>query len=653
MTVDINSEPVLRPDLLPIENHYFSVSRKQQLFSVSLYLILIFLATGLIQLTDNQVIKTLSLGFYFPGSGFLNWAGNGNPDQLIYVAASILTVFVFTLAVIFWLATGNVVLPFLIWIGAAIMAGIHSYSNPTSDPAHSWQSAETYAPLFCLSLVLFLFAILIVRHSKHLKKGKLLNHRTDNQISNSLKLYKNHVNEKPKIFKDELGLEDLQIMRLLLDRALQPLDQFNGFEWNDQFQSGAVRYQLNFMSYALSIAQSVHLPAFKGYLSEAQNNLILKQQDYRIWSYWKYENLWGNFKFGSDPIPRENIMYTGFVAAQISFFEANGNSNRFSNPHGFTCSDNSGNSYSYSLPEIIELLKTQYKSSKYGLLACEPNWIYPLCNFITASAIRTYDTTNRTHHWEEIKAGFKHRLETEFIRPDGMIIPFRSRFLGFAAPQIGGAIMQSFPCLFLNMILPEIAERQWQLFRHELKSKNLKRTCWPIDVGNYKFSRASSYTATAAAAVEFGDQDLANELMHLLDDECPKHVCQSVFHRDRSSLWAHSLELMARSGRKDAFKKLATIKAENKSDPYIKRLSYPDVLVAKAIHENNILSMVLYPGKKPGLYSVTIGNLNPNRSYRAFIKTKQTLHADDRGDATLNIPIYDRTEVHITPEDKY
>lgn len=653
MTVDINSEPVLRPDLLPIENHYFSVSRKQQLFSVSLYLILIFLATGLIQLTDNQVIKALSLGFYFPGSGFLNWAGNGNPDQLIYVAASILTVFVFTLAVIFWLATGNVVLPFLIWIGAAIMAGIHSYSNPTSDPAHSWQSAETYAPLFCLSLVLFLFAILIVRHSKHLKKGKLLNHRTDNQISNSLKLYKNHVNEKPKIFKDELGLEDLQIMRLLLDRALQPLDQFNGFEWNDQFQSGAIRYQLNFMSYALSLAQSVHTPAFKGYLTTAQKNLILKQQDYKIWSYWKYENLWGNFKLGSDPIPHENIMYTGFVAAQICYFEAINKSNSFTKNGDFTCLNKSGKAYPYSLHEIIELLKTQYITAKYGLLACEPNWIYPLCNFITASALRTYDTTQGSSHWDEIKTLFKHHLETEFIRPDGEIVPFRSSYTGFAAPQIGGAIMQSFPCLFLNMIFPDIAERQWEIFRYKLRNQDLRHMCWPIDVGNYKFTRASSYTATAAAAVEFGDTGLANELMELLDDECPKQTIHNVCHREHSSLWAHSLELMARCGKKDAFRKLAIHKTQDKKKPFIKEIQYPQILVAKAIYENNTLSMVLYPGETPGIFPLKIGNLAPNSNYKVLTKTSQVVRSDHKGDITLNLPIHHRTEINFIQENEY
>lgn len=651
----------VRTDLLPIENRYFSVSRKHQLYSVSLYLILTFLTTVFIQLMDNQSLKTLALGFYFPGAGFLYWVGYENPDQVMYLAAIVLTFSIFTLTLIFWVATGNVLFPFLIWIGAAIIASLHSFSNTTSDQDYLWQSAEIYAPLFCLFSILILFVLLITAHSIQISKGKLLNNRTRCRTSNPLGEYKNHVtvpsratsHTQLKPFKNELSLEDLRLMRLLLDRALQPVDQFNGFEWNDQFQSGAIRYQLNFMSYALSIAQYVHTPAFKGYLSTAQKNLILKQQDYRIWSYWKYENFWGNFKLGSDPIPHENIMYTGFVAAQICYFEAINNSNSFTKSGDFSCANKSGELYPYSLPEIIELLKIQFKSAKYGLLACEPNWIYPLCNFITASALRTYDTTNVSSHWEEIKTPFKQYLETEFIRPDGKIIPFRSSHTGFAAPQIGGAIMQSFPCLFLNMIFPDIAERQWEIFRYNLRNQDLRRMCWPIDVGNYKFTRASSYTATAAAAVELGDNDLANELLELLDDECPKQTTRNVCNRDHSSLWAHSLELMARCGKKNAFRNLATHNFQDEQAPFIKEIRYPEILVAKAIYQNNTLSMVLYPDEAPGIFPLTIGNLHPNSNYKVSTKTSQVVRTDHKGDITLNLPIHHRTEVHITQENEY
>src|SRR5262249_32837510 len=120
----------------------------------------------------------------------------------------------------------------------------------------------------------------------------------------------------------EFTPRELQLMRFVLDRALQPLPSFEGFEWIDQYQTAPVRYQLNFMGYALSMAQATRLPAMRGYLEEAQRRLILKQTDHRIWAYWASENLWGNLSFDLDPVARDNIMYTGFCATQIAMFHA-------------------------------------------------------------------------------------------------------------------------------------------------------------------------------------------------------------------------------------------------------------------------------------------------------------------------------------------
>lgn len=66
--------------------------------------------------------------------------------------------------------------------------------------------------------------------------------------------------------------EDLAHLRYALDLALQPLDSFAGFTKIDQFREAATRYQLNALSYSLSMAQFTRTPAFTGYLAEAQRN---------------------------------------------------------------------------------------------------------------------------------------------------------------------------------------------------------------------------------------------------------------------------------------------------------------------------------------------------------------------------------------------
>jgi hypothetical protein len=108
------------------------------------------------------------------------------------------------------------------------------------------------------------------------------------------------------------------------------------------------------------------------------------------------------------------------------------------------------------------------------------------------------------------------------LTPEGEFVPCRSSRLGFALPQIGGAVGQAFPCFFLNATLPGIARRHWLGLREDLAGPDFRRRLWPIDVGNYRFTRASSYAATAVAARELGDDEVAERLLAALDEDCPR-----------------------------------------------------------------------------------------------------------------------------------
>jgi hypothetical protein len=439
-------------------------------------------------------------------------------------------------------------------------------------------------------------------------------------------------------------------MRLLLDRALQPVDRFDGFEWIDQFQTAAVRYQINFMSYALSLAAHAYLPAFEGYLATAQRNLVAKQLDHRVWRYWALENLWGNLSSNRDPIARDNIMFSGFLAAQIAFARSGLGMADYDAPMSLRLEHPTGAVFRYSQPDIVDLLARRYKTAPYGLLACEPNWIYPLCNVMTASAIRAADVQYRTRQWETIEASFRHHLETDFISADGRLMAFRSSLTGFGTPAVGGAILQSLPCLFLNATCPDIAERQWRRVRHDLTGPYQRRFLWPIDVGNYRLSRASSYAATAAAAVELGDGAIADQLLKRLDAECPAQLVDGVMHRAGASLWSHAAELIARLGQADRLRTLVTKPHERTTaNPYIKCADYPDVLVAEARVDRGELRAVLYPGGDAGYKPLTIAGLTPSATYRIDNMPEHPFSADASGAAKLCLPIVGRTALRITP----
>jgi hypothetical protein len=577
-----------------------------------------------------------------PGGGFLAWADPGNPHAPWAVGLSAAAVVIFVAALAIWFATGNVLLPVAAWFGTALAAAAARSLLVNQHDVDAWPAAIDWIPLGLVLLLVSASGTAVAAHYRDLRIRKRLGERLARAAPATV-----------GPVRAEIDSRQLQQMRLLLDRALQPVERFDGFEWIDQFQTAAVRYQINFVSYALSMAGHVHLPAFAGYLLTAQRNLAEKLLDHRIWRYWQRENLWGNFSADPDPIARDNIMLSGFLAAQHGYARAASGLRDFDRSGSLVFAHPSGARYNYSLPALVDVLVRQYERAPYGLLACEPNWIYPLCNAITATAIRCNDAQRGTGHWDRLGPAFRRHLETEFITAAGRLVPFRSSLTGLAAPQIGGALMQAFPCLFLNAVLPDIARRQWLLIRDDLRPGRARRALWPIDIGNYRLSRASSYAAAAAAAVEMGEGEIAASLLEALDRACPLEVAGGVAHRRDASLWAHALEMIARFGQADALRSLVAAPPQascegSRAGPYIEAADYPDVLVAKAVHRDGALFAVLHPGKKAGFRFATFGGLAPGQTYVAALDRDYRFVADAQGEARLSLPIFGRTELRMS-----
>lgn len=623
---------------LPFQTAGTKPFQQRQRLVLGLYCILCFLSSVLFLGVGDPGIKAFALGLFAPGAGFLFWASDANALQMTAILAAIFCFVAFFITLVIWFATGNILLPPFVWLGSAVAAGSNAGFIFDTAP-QNWSNAFTYV---ASSAALMIAGATVASFSPLPSRRKSV---ARSAASSPIAVSKQRVT-------NELGETELRHLRFLLDRALQPVDQFNGFERLDQFQTAAVRYQINFISYALSVAQTTHMPAFKGYLNDAQLNLAKKQQDHRIWRYWQLENLWGNLRNGADPVPKGNIMYTGFIAAQLAYFEAASGTKPFNETNSFVCRNPKGESFAYSLPDLNSILTDQYKSSRFGLLECEPNWVYPLCNSISATAIKASGTQNGTDDWDQIKHTFRNQLEAEFIRRDGRLVPIRTQLLGFAVPPIGGAVMQSFPCLFLSALFPDLAEQQWSRFKDRLSRQNWNRAFWPIDVGNYRFSRASSYTATLAAAVEMGDHGFAADIMEKLETACPSVAVGAGARLDRASLWSNALFVMARCGGTGMLSKLVNERTtQAKISPFIKTASYPNVLVAKAVVDDETLHCVLYPGDGNGFHGITLGGLKPGKPYSAHIDGIHTFVANDQGEARLNIPLNGRTELRIR-EDK-
>lgn len=625
----------------PVPGFFGGTLRAKQVQVLSAYVSVLAGAVCLATFIDHPPVTAFSLGMMLPGGGFLTWASPLHPLQTVALGLFGFSVLAFLLSLVIWFATGNVILPAVLWIA---LAGA-SAAFPEGGPNAVWQSAIPIVPMALLCVVAISCSLVFLSWRRGLRHREELNRHltTINEtarVSSALA-----TSDEP-----ELGVRDLQLMRLVLDRALQPVEAFDGFEWLDQFQTAAVRYQVNFMSYALSIAQSVHLPAFSGYLDLAQRNLAAKQQDYRLWRYWRLENIWGNLSTDPDPVPRDNIMLTGFLAGQLAFHHKASPVQCFAPPQMLTFRHPSGAEFIYSEEDLLEVLCRSYETAKHGLLACEPNWIYPLCNLITVSAIRARHDTLAGARWTAIAPAFRKRLEEEFIASDGRLVPFRSNYVGLTGSHIGGAIMQAFPCFFLNAVFPDMARRQWEALNYDLAGRDWKKALWPIDIGNYGFSRAACYAATAAAATEVGDEEVAKLLLAKLDEDCPVSVSGGVAHRANASLWAHAVELVARCGAGDALQGLVrSLQKGLAQRPYIKDAPYPDVLVVSAHADDRSLRAVLRSGANGAFKRITIGGLVPDRPYIARMNEDIAFMSDGAGEAQLNLPLNGRLVLQVMP----
>jgi hypothetical protein len=212
-------------------------------------------------------LQAFGLGVMLPGGGFLLYAGTGDAGGWLYIACALLSMALFGLSLLLWFATGNVLAPPMVWLASA--AGAAMVRHDTGFPAAT--QLVPGAMLLLLASVAAVVLRLWVTHSSHRRRA---NAYLIGQAGTTFTAAGADCSQP-----QELSPRELQLMRFILDRALQPLANFDGFEWHDQVQTAAVRYQLNFTGYVLAMAQATRLPAFDAYLGEAQRRLIEKQTD--------------------------------------------------------------------------------------------------------------------------------------------------------------------------------------------------------------------------------------------------------------------------------------------------------------------------------------------------------------------------------------
>ncbi len=628
--------------LPPYTRIFGPVTTKKIFQLLKLYLLLVTAGSALLLVAHQAALQIFGLGLMVPGGGFLAHADICTGTGIGHIAAWLCSMSALALALLIWFGTGNVLLPPFVWLGSALWAASMDHGAIQPGVVHNmYRMLALLAAAASLSMLAwFMFA------------GRQRRIDNDYLVRQTVRLDTIFTAPSPRQ-KPEMSLEHLQRVRFALDRALQPLEEFCGFEQRDQFQTAALRYQVNFLAYGIALTQAHFTPALGGYMRDAQSRLLHKQMQHRTWAYWSLENLWGNLRWNPDPAARENIMYTGFVALQMALFQASTGSQEFSRKAAFALAHPNGRVYEHCFESLLSRLEEEYERSPFLLMACEPNWVYPLCNTMGATALRAHDAQYSQMKWSRHAPEFLRHLDAEFLDGRGRYVPCRSTYTGLALPAIGGAMPLAMPCYFLNALAPDLARRQWLLLRRQLfdsQGQFRHRAFWPIDTGNYGFSRGSAYAATALAAAELGDACMYQHCMDALEHACPTTLHHGVAHRSKASVWAHGVELMARCGGRDSFRDLISNPLPTKG-PRLEGLCYPDVLVAAAHadHASGSLQAVLYGGAGDGVQGLGVSGLRPLTCYRVTGASLTQVVSDDMGKVHLQVPLVGRTCLTLEP----
>jgi len=606
--------------------------------TLAVYLSIIVMGALLAVLAPTASLRTLGVGLWYPGAGFL--AAGGWSILLLP-----LFLLLFAISLVAWFGAGFTTLPPFVWLFGACLAALLA-------------GKTMWAPgvIVAAGLLVAATAGYLVLRAKSRKTVAARREARIAYIPRVLREVEARKTAAPAQGDPvlELSAETLASLRYVFDHALQPIGEYTGYDRIDQFQTSALRYQINSFGYSLSVMQAHYTPNFHGYATEAQRRLIETYLDKSVWGYWGLENAWGNLRLSGDPVGKDNIMLTGFFGLQVGLYTALTGDDRYQQQAGLTFARKGKPLHAHNLHDIAESLVDNFRKAPFGLFPCEPNWTYTACNFRGMGALQVYDRVNGTDFFAELQANFRRRLETEFIKRDFGMVALKSKHTGIDLPF---PLPEAVPAVYLNSMYPDLAARYWAIVREEqfVVEDGVLKPILPkvaVDPGTYKSSYALTFESLFAAAREFGDVEAADAALHALETVYePVTSAGARSYRGISNTVNAVLNLdrLLQQG----FWRDTVIRPTPESalcGPILEDAAYPDVLVARAMSSGDDLDLVLHPGAAHGIQTLTIARLKPGARY-AVSAQGQVLVADSSGRLRLEVNLRGRTPVRIEPED--
>jgi hypothetical protein len=604
------------------------------------YLTLVATGTAIARCAANGRAANLGVGLIAPGAGYL---GAGKPVRFL---ASVVG---FATSLVMWLGSGNVMAPVTVWLATALGALRHDVRRPL---------AKVMVPLTALATVCGGIALRRSAFQKAVKRRTARNEFLQTLgATNCVPITRSEKREStPPV--PELSTEQLELVRFALERALQPVSEFKGYDKIEQFQLSSIRYQVAVNGYGLTAVQYAHTPAFHGYLSLAQRNTIAKWQERICWAFWSKESMWGHLRYNPDPIPRDDIMVSGWLGNQIAGYVAATRDQCYSEPGSISFRHPRGMRYDYDLHSLTEVLARNFAAAKYGLFPCEPNWIYALCNGFGILPLPIHDHLYGTSYVERIMPSFRRGFENEFLSADGRTIGIRSKWTGFSIPAMTSILSDASVIWQIHPVMPDIARRQWEILKREMLTLHddgrldVKMSGWDrIDTGNYRRSGVSALLWVQAAATELGDADIAAAAGARIADEGQAVTEGGVRRLANGSTQANLAWVMSNCGRANAHYDRVNYGIPDAwaRGPILDVAEYPHVLVARAVTDGEALDLVLRPGDRGGRRRLGFTRLRPGVTYAVRGGVEDQIVAAADGTASAHVDLEGRLEVRLMP----
>ena len=207
--------------LIPVKNSLhgpITTARQQRLYYG--YFTVFTLGCLLLLASTSPFWQTFGAGLIIPGGGFIAIMTAGDfwmiTGHALLLVASVVG---FIVALLTWVLTGNIIAPFVVWIGAAIGAA-------AMDHHHIWSGSALVVP----AIPVFLTMIWIRYRRKALATALASRERRNAYLAQSNGSETTPIDKNGLPLVEELGEEDLSLLRYLLDRSLQPVSDVNGID---------------------------------------------------------------------------------------------------------------------------------------------------------------------------------------------------------------------------------------------------------------------------------------------------------------------------------------------------------------------------------------------------------------------------------------